>query len=81
MPADPARRTIVLGPAAHERRRHVGPMAWVVLQEMLQRSTGDGDHDVAQVPIRAPGSSLGLAKDTVSRALRPLRELGAIEAI
>jgi len=56
-------------------------MAWVVLQEMLQRSTGDGDHDVAQVPIRAPGSSLGLAKDTVSRALRPLRELGAIEAI
>ena len=81
MPADPARRTIVSGPAAHELRRRVGPTAWVVLEEMLQRSTGDGDHVVAQVSIRALGSSLGLAKDTVARALRPLRELGAIEAI
>ena len=81
MPADLTRRSIVLGPAAHELRRHVGPTAWVVLEELLQRSTSDGDQIVAQVSIRSLGSSLGLAKDTVARALRPLRELGAIEAI
>jgi hypothetical protein len=81
IPADPIRRTIVLGPAAHELRRHVGLTAWVVLEELLQRSTSDGDHVVAQVSIRSLGLSLGLAKDTVARAARRLRELGAIEAI
>jgi DNA-binding transcriptional MocR family regulator len=80
MPTDPIRRTIVLGPAAHELRRHVGPTAWVVLEEMLQRSSSDGDEVVAQVSIRALAASLGLAKDTVARAVRRLRELGAIEA-
>jgi DNA-binding transcriptional MocR family regulator len=82
MPADPIRRTIELGPAAHELRRHVGPTAWVVLEEMLQRSTGDGDGDdvVAQVSIRSLASSLGLAKDTVTRAVGRLRDLGVIDA-
>ena len=79
--ADLTRRTVVLGPASHELRRHVGPAAWVVLEEMLQRSTSDGDQIVAQVSIRALASSLGLAKDTVARALRRLRELRAIEAM
>ncbi len=79
MPADPIRRTIKLGPAAHELRRHVGPTAWVVLEEMLQRSTGN-DHVVAQVSIRSLASSLGLAKDTVTRAVGRLRDLGVIEA-
>ena len=79
MPADPIRRTIKLGPAAHELRRHVGPTAWVVLEEMLQRSTGN-DHVVAQASIRSLASSLGLAKDTVNRAVGRLRDLGVIEA-
>ena len=51
--ADPTRRTIVLGPRAHELRSYVGSTAWVVLEEMMQRSTGDGDHVVAQVSIRS----------------------------
>lgn len=82
MPDEVIRRTIVLGPAAHELRRHVGPTTWVVLEEMLQSSTGDGDGDdvVAQVSIRALTSSLGLAKDTVTRAVGRLRDLGVIEA-
>ena len=80
MPADPLRRTIMLGPAAHELRRHVGPTAWVVLEEMLQRSTGDDGHVVAQVSIRALASSLGLAKDTATRAVGRLRDLGVIDA-
>ena len=75
--ADPIRRAIVLGPRAHELRAFVGPTAWAVLEEMVQRSTGDG----AQVSIRSLASSLGLAKDTVARAVRRLRDLGVIEAV
>ena len=79
--ADPARRSIVVGPRAHELRVYVGPKAWAVLEEMMQRSTGDGDHVVAQVSIRSLASSLGLAKDTVARAVRRLRDLGVIAAV
>ncbi len=79
--ADPTRRTIVLGSRAHELRADVDPMAWVVLEEMMQRSTGDGDHVVAQVSIRSLASSLGLAKDTVGRAVRRLCDLGVIAAV
>jgi DNA-binding transcriptional MocR family regulator len=78
--ADPTRRTIVLGPKAHELRAYVGSTAWSVLEEMMQRSTGDGDHVVAQVSIRSLASSLGLAKDTVARAVRRLRDVGVIHA-
>lgn len=77
---DPTRRTIVLGPRAHELRAYVGSTAWVVLEEMMQRSTGDGDHVVAEVSIRSLAASLGLAKDTVARAVRRLRDLGVIHA-
>ena len=80
MHADPTRRTIVLGPKAHELRAYVGSTAWAVLEDMMQRSTGDGDHVVAQVSIRSLASSLGLAKDTVNRAVRRLRNLGVIRA-
>jgi len=79
--ADSTRRTIVLGPRAHELRAYVGSTAWAVLEEMMQRSTGDGDHVVAQVSIRALASALGLAKDTVNRAVRRLRDLGVIAAV
>ncbi len=78
--ADPTRRAIVLGPRAHELRDYVGSTAWAVLEEMMQRSTGAGDHVVAQVSIRSLASSRGLAKDTVNRAVRRLRDLGAIRA-
>ena len=78
--ADPTRRTIVLGPRAHELRAYVGSTAWVALEEMLQRSTGSDEDVVAQVSIRSLAASLGLAKDTVARAVRRLRDLGVIQA-
>lgn len=78
--ADLARRAIVLGPRAHELRAYVGSTAWAVLEEMMQCSIGDGVHVVAQVSIRSIASSLGLAKDTVNRAVRRLRDLGVIHA-
>ena len=79
--ADPTRRTIVLGTKAHELRAYVGPTAWAVLEEMMQRSAGHGDHVIAQVSIRSLASSLSLAKDTVNRAVRRLRDLGVIAAV
>jgi DNA-binding transcriptional MocR family regulator len=79
--SDPTRRTILLGPRAQELRAYVGTTAWAVLEEMMQRSTGDGDHVIAQVSIRSLASSLGLAKDTVNRAVRRLRDLGVVVVV
>jgi len=78
---EPTRRRIVIGPRAHELCQYVGPISWVVLEEMLQRSTGTGDHVVAQVSVRSLASTLGLAKDTVARAVRRLRDLGVLDAV
>jgi DNA-binding transcriptional MocR family regulator len=70
----------VLGPRANELRAAVGTTAWSVLEEMMQGSTGDDDH-VAEVSIRSLASSLGLAKDTVARAVRRLSDLGVVVAV
>lgn len=81
MPTEPTRtrQTIVIGPAAHELRRYVGVTSWVVLEEMMQTATGPADRLVAEVSIRSLAASLGLAKDTVTRAVRRLRDVGVIE--
>lgn len=81
MHAESTQRTVVLGPRAHELRAYVGSTAWSVLEEIMQRSSGDGDHVVAQASIRSLASSLGFAKDTVARAVRRLRDLGVIVAV
>ena len=74
MPADPIRRTIKLGPAAHELRRHVGPTTWVVLEEMLQRSTGDDDHVVAlldQAPALEEQGEVGTPREAAHSRRHP----------
>lgn len=73
MRVEPARRSVVIGPASTELCRSVGPTSWAALVEMAQRSTGE-DVMVTQVSIRDLASSLGLAKDTVARAVRRLRD-------
>ena len=73
---------VVVGPAAHVLRRRVGAVAWMVLEEMLEHSQQDGDGDgrrVAAVSVRSLATSLGVAKDTVHRAITRLRDLGVIE--
>ena len=79
MPTEPTRRTVVVGPAAHELRRYVGATSWVVLEEMMQAASGPAGRLVAEVSIRSLAASLGLAKDTVTRAVRRLRDVGVIE--
>ena len=80
LPAEPSRRSIVVGPKAHELRRYVGSASWAVLEEMMQVATGPSDRLVAQVSVRSLAASLGAAKDTVARAVRRVRDLGVIEA-
>ena len=47
---------------------------------MMERSSGPGVELVSGVSIRSLAASLGLAKDTVARAIRPLRHLGVTAA-
>ncbi len=77
----PAGRSIVVGAAVSGLWREVGPTAWVVLEEMLLCSTGGVDDCTAAVSVRALGASLGLAKDTVARALRRLQAAGIVTPV
>lgn len=80
MPAEPTRRAIVVGPKVHELRRYVGATSWAVLEEMMQAATGPSDRLVAEVSIRSLAASLGASRDTITRAVRRLRDLGVVEA-
>jgi DNA-binding transcriptional ArsR family regulator len=71
--------TLIVGCDAREMRRRLGPTSWVVLEEILQRAEVDGR--VARVSIRTLAASLGLAKDTVARAVRRLRDAGLLDAV
>ena len=71
-------RSVVVGGAASELRRALGPTSWMVLEELLLCSTGPADACVARVSVRALAASLGLAKDTVGRAIRRLRAAGLV---
>lgn len=81
MATEPSRRPLTTGPDAVELRRQLGATSWVVLEELMERSTGPGVDLVSVVSIRAMASSLGLAKDTVARAVRRLRDVGVIVAV
>ena len=78
MPADAASTSVVVAGAASELRRALGPTSWMVLEELLLHSTGPADGCVASVSVRALAASLGLAKDTVGRAIRRLRYAGLV---
>jgi hypothetical protein len=70
----------VIRSAVSELRRELGPTAWLVLEEMLLRSTGTGECCTAAASIRKLGASLGLAKDTVGPAIRRLQIVGIVVA-
>lgn len=73
-------RSVVVGPGTTELMRRLGPTAWTVLQELLVRSTGEAAHCRATASVRSLASDLGLAKDTVARALGRLRRVGLLTA-
>ena len=78
MAVESALPSVVVGAAACELRRALGPTSWMVLEELLLHSTGPADACVARVSVRALAASLGLAKDTAGRAIRRLRDVGLV---
>ena len=76
----PIERRIVLAADSAEWRRQLGPTAWVVFEELILASEETGDGCVASVSIRTLADRLGLAKDTVARALGRLRRVGLVIA-
>jgi MarR family len=77
LPAE-ATRSIVVALEASALRREFGPTSWMVLDELLLRSTGPADACVARVSVRALATSLALSKDTACRAIRRLRDAGLV---
>jgi hypothetical protein len=70
---------LIVLPGAARLRRAVGPTAWVVLEALLQNAEPtSADEYIARRSIRDLAADLGLAKDTVARALRVLRDVGLI---
>jgi DNA-binding transcriptional MocR family regulator len=59
--------------------RQVGPTAWAILEVLRRRAAADHDA-VAPGSIRSLAAELGLAKNTVQRALRRLAAADLIEA-
>ena len=80
MATEPTRQ-VVIGAASIELRRSLGTTAWVVFEELLLASTGRADQCTASVSVRSIAASLGLAKDTVARALTRLRPTGLVTAV
>ena len=73
-------RSVAIDAASNRVRRTLGPTSWMVLEELLLRSSGASNECVARVSVRALAASLGLAKDTAARAIRRLRSARLVTA-
>jgi DNA-binding transcriptional ArsR family regulator len=73
-------RRVVLSASSVELRRRLDPTAWVVFEQLLLESISNGDTCEASVSVRSLATQLGLAKDTVARALIRLRRAGLVDA-
>jgi len=73
-------RRIVLTAESVELRCRLDPTAWVVFEQLLLESAGTDDVCEASVSVRSLAAQLGLAKDTVARALVRLRLAGLVDA-
>ena len=66
-------QAVVVGPEGPALRRAVGPTPWAVLETAFAVAAASGDALVAEVSVRQLAETLGLARDTVARALLVLR--------
>lgn len=73
-------RRLVLTAGTVELRRRLDPTAWVVFEQLLLESISNGDTCEASVSVRSLATQLGVAKDTVARALNRLRRAGLVDA-
>jgi hypothetical protein len=74
-------RALVIGSSSIALRRRLGPTAWVVLEEMMLRSTVVGERRVVRISVRTLAGALGMAKDTAARAVRRLRAADVVTGV
>ena len=72
---------LLLAAESVELRRLLGPTAWAVFEELLLASTSRPDGRQASMSVRSLPQRLGLAKDTVARALTRLRRADLVTPI
>ncbi len=65
---------MTFGPGADAIRRRLGPIAWVVLECLAESAVDCVGGSVSFESVRGIAELLGLAKDTVARALRRLAD-------
>lgn len=70
---------IVLSDRCRPIRAAVGPVAWVVLEELAAVGEPSGSTVRAATTVRRLGATLGLSKDTVAAALRRLIADGLLQ--
>jgi hypothetical protein len=76
--SDDVRGHVLLDAGSLELRRRLGPTAWMVFEELLCSSMSVGDERRASVSVRSLAVRLGLAKDTVARAINRLNRAGLV---
>lgn len=79
-PADP-RGALVLGSAASAWRRTLSPVCWVVLEALAESSRERSGITASEKSVRALADELGLAKDTIARAIQRLKRAGLVSRI
>ena len=75
------RRALVLGSAASAWRRSLAPLSWVVLEALAESSRERSGVTVSEKSVRALADELGLAKDTIGRAIQRLQRAGLVSRI
>jgi hypothetical protein len=73
-------RALAVSAATAPTRRQLGPVGWLVLEE-LALSVENTSALIAPAGVRRLGARLGLDKDTVARAVRRLSELGLLHRV
>jgi len=73
---------VVIGPAAADVRRAVGPVAWCALEYLAASPPfGYGDQDTVAASVRSLAVGLGVSKNTAHRALAVLRAAGLVQPV
>jgi hypothetical protein len=71
-------RAITVLPSSRAICRSVGPLAWVLLEELALRAEVRPDGFTVETNVRDLGATLNVGKDTVAKALGRLADLGLI---
>lgn len=76
---DTTHRSFDVLPAAAHLRRALGPSTWVVLETLLTRSTGTTHESTVTISIRDLAADVAMSKDTVTRAVGHLHQVGLLD--